>query len=322
MKILITGANGFLGSWLCKVALSEPSNEVYAAIRKNANTSNIDSLAKLKIIELDYSSTESINLCLDELKTQITSLDLIIHNAGLTKSTNGVDFSKINKGITERLIQSLFDTSILSNGAFSYISSQAALGPVDAGGPISEYGKSKLEAEKIVSESGLNYLIFRPTGIYGPGDKEFLPLFKSVKSGFYPCAAPINQKLTLIHAFDVALNILNISSHLKNKTIHLSDGNIYSHKQVNTFISNTFNKTSFLVPIPQWLTRTSLYLIGLLGKMFRFEPFLTVEKHQEISKDWDHDFSSERKEIPLEIKFDLKGGFVDTSEYYLSENLL
>lgn len=323
MKILITGANGFLGSWLCKQATTDPNNKVFAAVRKNADIKKIENLKGLEISVFDYSSTDSISICLNELKKKTNKIDLVIHNAGLTKSTSRISFFDINIGITSRLIEALKKQDFISEeGKLCYVSSQAALGPVGYQQPISAYGESKLEAEKTIIESKLNYLIFRPTGIYGPGDSEFLPLFKSVKSGFYPCAAPINQKITLIHAQDVAQCIFDVSARYTNKIVHLSDGNVYSHKDLKNQIINLLNKKAVLIRIPNWITRLFLSVNFQLGKILKYEPILTPEKHSEISKDWNHDFTSERKEIPLKIMYKLKEGFADTLTYYQSKNLL
>ncbi|WP_258103511.1 NAD(P)-dependent oxidoreductase [Marinoscillum sp. MHG1-6] len=321
MKILITGANGFLGSWLCQVATELHSARVFALVRPKANIGQIQNLDGLQILQSDYSEL-SLNEVLTKLLNEEGAMDLMIHNAGLTKSIHREAFFKINVGLTNRVVQAIQETGILT-GKLAYVSSQAALGPVGLNGPVSAYGDSKLAAEQVIMNSGLNYLIYRPTGIYGPRDNEFLALFQSVKMGLYPCAAPKNQKMTLIHAFDVANNVITLSSQdFTNKIIHLEDGKVYSHSGMKAAIEKVLNKRSLMLVIPIWLTRLSLRTIKFFGSIFGFEPILTVEKHNEITKDWDHDFSLERKEIPLSIKFDLHSGFANTYEHYKSENLV
>ncbi|MFY0599803.1 MAG: NAD(P)-dependent oxidoreductase [Cyclobacteriaceae bacterium] len=320
MNILITGANGFLGSFLCRIASADTSNNVVAIVRKNANTERIGKISNLRIAKINYKNIDTVTESL--VKIGLNHFDLVIHNAGLTKSTTPEPFHSINVGITQTLLSALIKSKLIDNGKFCYVSSQAALGPVGTNGPVSAYGESKLLAEKAIIDSGLPYMIFRPTGIYGAGDSEFLPLFKSVKSGFYPCAAPVDQKVTLIHAHDVAKNILSLSKRIQNKIVHLSDGSIYSHIDLKNSLAASLNKKALFIVIPQWLTKFFLGMSALLSKLLNIDPMLTLEKHGEISKDWDHDFSSERKEIPLDIKYDLHSGFADTSEYYRSKNLL
>ncbi|MEP0369359.1 MAG: NAD-dependent epimerase/dehydratase family protein [Cyclobacteriaceae bacterium] len=322
MNILITGANGFLGSWLSRLCSNINESNVFAGIRSGADISLISDIDNLNIVELNYKSRTSLLSSLSDLKEKHGSFDLVIHNAGLTKSMKPELFMDINLELTQALLSAIKETSFLEYGTFSYVSSQAALGPVGFGKPVSAYGHSKLAAEKAILDSGLSYLIFRPTGIYGPGDKEFLALFKSVKKGLYPCAAPVHQKMTLIHVCDVAQNIIDISLSRKNKTIHLGDGKVYEHKDMKTVLDGILKSKSLFFVIPNWVTKITLRLTTLLGKLFGFDPILSEEKHFEITKDWDHDFSLERKEIPLKIKFDLMSGFKDTYDYYQSKKLV
>lgn len=322
MNILITGANGFLGSWLSRLCSLYKDGNVFAGIRSGADVSLINDIDNLDIVELNYKSRASLLSSLTELKKNHGPFDLVIHNAGLTKSTKPELFLDINLELTQTLLWAAKEISFLEHGTFTYISSQAALGPVGFDKPVSAYGHSKLAAEKAILDSGLNYLIFRPTGIYGPGDKEFLALFKSVKKGIYPCAAPVHQKMTLIHVFDVAQNIVDISLSRKNKTIHLGDGKVYEHRDMKAVLDGILKTKSLFFVIPDWVTKITLRLTALLGKVFGFAPILSEEKHFEITKDWDHDFSLERKEIPLKIKFDLVSGFKDTYDYYQSKKLV
>jgi nucleoside-diphosphate-sugar epimerase len=322
VKILITGANGFLGSSICRAALSISNNRVWAALRRGSDLSSIDGLEGINIVYFDYSSNDNLTANLASLYAAEGSFDLIVHNAGLTKSTNAEMFRKVNVELTERLIHSIKKSNLLEYGKFAYVSSQAALGPVGCGGPVSEYGKSKLVAEQIVKQSGLDFLIFRPTGIYGPADKEFLALFKTAKKGLYPCAAPIDQKITLIHVDDVAHNIIELAQKCSNKIIHLSDNNVYSHYDMTQALTLAIGKKILMLRIPMALTKIILSLTSFLGRIFGFEPILTNEKHAEISKDWDHDFSLERKEIPLNIQFNLYEGFANTFAFYKSKNLV
>ncbi|MEO9476666.1 MAG: NAD(P)-dependent oxidoreductase [Cyclobacteriaceae bacterium] len=322
MNILITGANGFLGSWLTRLCSHINGSNVFAGIRSGADISLISDIDHLNIVELNYKSQTGLLSSLTSLQKNHGSFDLVIHNAGLTKSTKPELFMDINLELTQSLLSAIKETSFLEHGTFSYVSSQAALGPVGFDKPISAYGHSKLAAEKAILDSGLDHLIFRPTGIYGPGDKEFLALFKAVKKGLYPCAAPVHQKMTLIHVFDVAQNIIDISVSKKNKTIHLGDGKVYEHRDMKKILDHILKTKSLFVVIPNWLTHFTLGLIALAGKIFGFAPILSQEKHFEITKDWDHDFSLERKEIPLKIKFDLISGFKDTYDYYQSKKLV
>ena len=322
MKILITGANGFLGSSICEAALSISNAHVWAALRKGANTQGLDRLTGLNQLYLDYNSENSLQSSFEDLVAQEGSFDLIVHNAGLTKSTSRLKFQEVNVHLTQRIVASIHASQILSKGKFAYVSSQAALGPMGAGKPVSAYGFSKLAAEEVIRKSGLTYNIFRPTGIYGPRDQEFFAMFKAAKRGIYACAAPPNQKITLIHAQDVASNVINLSLEQSNQIIHLSDTRTYNHSDLQIALERAFEKRIFFLIIPMWLTRMILRAGQVLAKTFGYDPIFTIEKYEEISKDWNHDFSLERNKIPLTIRYDLFHGFGQTYAFYKSENWL
>ncbi len=320
MKILVTGANGFLGGHLVEQAI-QLGNQVFAAHRKNANIEFLRDI-NAETVVLDYQE-QALCDALALLKEKQGAFDLVIHNAAITNTTDDSVFYKVNHGLTRNLINALKATDFLgAAGKFVLISSLAAFGPVGFDGPVSHYGKSKLSAEKEVIASGLPYMIFRPTAIYGPRDSSFIPLFKVVKLGLYPMINPPDQKITMIHGADVAFNVIHISKTHTNKIVPLDDGNVYHHSDFKRIIEGILNKKSFAFKLPFGLTRLIMRIITIFAKIFRFTPTLTAEKHFEISRNWDHDFSDERKTIPLQNRFDVMAGFEDTLNYYRRNKLI
>ncbi|MCR9252101.1 MAG: NAD(P)-dependent oxidoreductase [bacterium] len=321
MKVLITGANGFLGGHLVEQAI-QLGHQVFAAHRQNADVQFISGL-NCSLITVNYRDQSKLTESLTELKENQGEFDLVVHNAAVTNTIDSTLFFTVNTGITELLINSIKESGILGEkGKFTLISSLAAMGPVGFDGPVSAYGSSKLKAEKVVKDSGLSYMIFRPTAIYGPRDFSFLPLFKVVKMGLYPMINPKDQKITMIHGADAAVNVIKLSEQHVNQTIPLEDSSVYTHGDMKAAIESTINKKSISFRLPFFVARFAMGIITIFAKIFRFTPTLTSEKHFEISRSWDHDFSEERKSIPLEIKYDLKAGFEDTLNYYRSNKLI
>ncbi|MCK4696101.1 MAG: NAD-dependent epimerase/dehydratase family protein, partial [Candidatus Cloacimonetes bacterium] len=148
-KIIITGANGFIGSFLTKKLL-ENDFEVTSLVRYG---SNIDLLPEnSNIVFIDYD---------DEKKVQnvFQNKEILIHCAALTRALNWDFYKKINIDLTAKLVDSFNSTQSLKQ--FIFLSSQAAAGPSIEGEPLSEndvehpislYGKSKLEAENIIKQ--------------------------------------------------------------------------------------------------------------------------------------------------------------------------
>ena len=187
MKILVTGANGFIGSFIIEEGLRR-GYDMWAAVRRGSNCSYIDE-KKAHFLQIDYSSEKSIINTLSE----IGAFDVIIHTAGVTKSHNKKGFEEGNYAITERLVCALRHADMLPK-QFIYMSTLGTYGAVhekepfetikenDIQVPETNYGKSKLKTEILLkSIPGLNYVIFRPTGVYGPRDKDYYLMAKSIK---------------------------------------------------------------------------------------------------------------------------------------------
>ena len=322
MKILITGANGFLGSHFCLLAAGG-SDLVLAGVREGSDISSIEKIQGLKIYLLDYSSVAALTNTFNLIRAEHGDLDVIVHNAGLTKSTDVEKFYQINLGLTCTVIEAIKNSGILGDqGKFAYVSSMAAVGPRPFTGPVSSYGLSKQQAEKAVVDSGLNYLIFRPTGLYGPYDQEFLPLFKVVKYGIFPILSRKDQKMTLVHGADAALNLINCLKLYENRVIHLVSTDVYTHRDLKNALCSALGRKALPVIVPTFIIRSLLSVIEQIAKLVNKRPQLPLEKYNEISGDWDPDLTEERKEVPLEFNFSLNRGFSDTLAFYKSKNLI
>lgn len=318
MKVAITGANGFLGSHLVEMALSK-GYEVTALLRKSADLSNLSHLDGYLKHEIDYSSAESLASALETLPQQ----DLIIHNAGLTKSYTLDRYITANVDVTEKFIKAIqLSDKLKTSGNFAYISSLAAIGPVGSDGPVSNYGRSKVMAEEKVKLSGINYMIFRPTGIYGSRDVQFVPLIKAAKLGIYPLMTSAEHKMTLINAKDVANNVIDCSINHTNKIVHLEDGKVYLHKDLKRILEKTLNKSTRQLKVGTTIVKGLLGLSDIIDKNLNRTPALSLEHYTEISQDWDYDFGKERKEIPLTIDYTLEKGFQEAVKYYQENHLI
>lgn len=318
MKVLVTGANGFLGGHIVEKSL-EKGHQTFAAVRPGADTSLLENLKGCIVTHFNYNAPE-------EVASKLSSLgpfDLIIHNAGLTKSLLLEKYIKVNVDLTSQVVGLMKSTQCLrTGGRFAYVSSMAARGPVGNNGPASFYGESKRKAEELVKQSGLNYLIFRPTGIYGARDIQFLPLIKAVRLGLYPLMTSPTHKMTLINARDVAENVIEASFRYTNEIIHLDDGQVYEHKDLKSTLEKLLHKKSISLRLPRALVLAVLSISDFIDKALKRTPAVSVEQYKEISQDWNFDFSEERKRIPLVVNYSLFDGFQDALEYYRTNKLI
>jgi len=207
-KIVITGANGFLGSTITATLLQQKYS-VTPLVRKGSDTSLLND--NLNIRYIDYLDPE-------DLKRAVKDHDVLIHNAGLTRAKNWNLYKNANVVLTDQLIEIFNDTPALKH--FVFISSQAATGPsladipLDESSPcypVSQYGRSKLEAEKLIQQKvKKHWTILRPASVFGPGDRDFLQIFKMIKKHIMLFPVQKEKTFSMIFSLDLAQLITRI----------------------------------------------------------------------------------------------------------------
>lgn len=230
MRILLTGSSGLIGSHIRDLLLND-QHEVSIMVRSSANAVNQPHHPALKIFLVDYFLPET-------LYPAVVNQNVIIHCAGVTKVKKRSDFFRYNTELTENLINAS-KTVNPELKLFIYFSSLSAVGPTQLNQPLSEtqpakpiswYGKSKLQAEEILRQSGLYFTIVRPSVVYGPKDKDVFIYFKLLNHHLAPVIGNGKQQVSVIHVDDVASAVMRILDRLtvcRNKTYFLSDGKIY-----------------------------------------------------------------------------------------------
>jgi dihydroflavonol-4-reductase len=182
MRILITGANGFLGSALAR-RLARDGHHLRVLLRPHSDGSALEGLS-VERVEGDVTDPPS-------LAGAVAGQEVVFHLAGLRRSPERADFFRVNAEGTRWVCDAM-----LRAGARRLVlaGSLAAVGPSAPGRPHLEtdpfapeewYGASKAEAERIAfGASGLEVSVARPPRILGPGDRENLVFFRLVKRGF------------------------------------------------------------------------------------------------------------------------------------------
>lgn len=319
MKAFVTGASGFIGSHLVDRLVSM-GVEVRALMR---TTSSKKYLPKsVRVIHGDLFD-------LHALSEGAKEADWIFHLAGIVSSHQKSDFHQINVEGTRNLVQVVRSQGGIKR--FIFVSSLAAGGPsfdrklrkeVDQDSPVSEYGKSKLEAEKILLQvkDEIPLVIIRPPLVYGPRDTEVFLFFKSVTRGIVPILKGNEQKLySFVHSHDLCNFMITAAQKEvpSGEIFYVCSQEKVSSDEMIDLISTHLKKRPLRIPVGPKTTRLAVLSLAAFSRWFGFRVPITRDKWNEIRPDcWI--CSNEKAENLLGFKptVDLNTGMADVANWY------
>ena len=327
-KILITGASGFVGSFLVELAL-ERGYEVYAGIRKTSSRKYLLD-ERIKFVEIDFSNEISIASSIRQYH-----FDFIIQNAGVTKANKEDAYYKVNAEALDNFVHVLKGEDKVPE-RFIYISSLAAFGPADNSpegivsnvmkpNPVTIYGKSKYKGELLLKEhQDFPYTIVRPTAVYGPRELDLLTVYKMLNSRIELLIGTVPQKLTFIYVKDlvrVILDLLSIES--MRQEYFVTDGNTYTAEEFNNEVKTQLQKTALKLKLPVSLVRILAFFTEKISSLSGNYPALNLEKVNELEcLNWECDITNLRQEINFSPEYSLEQGIKETIKWYKDHNVL
>ncbi|MEF2642653.1 MAG: SDR family NAD(P)-dependent oxidoreductase, partial [Paramuribaculum sp.] len=211
-RVLVVGAGGFIGGFIAREAL-ERGYETWVTVRQSTSRRWLND-ERLHFVVLDYDDTQAMAATLSAALPEGERWDYIVYNLGATKCINFTDFNRINYLYLTNFVEALRMSGKMPERLL-YMSSLSALGPGDEKGyepltnrmipqPNTRYGVSKIKAETVLETcSDLPWTIFRPTGVYGPHEKDYLMMIKSIDSHFDFGVGFRRQMLTFIYVEDL-----------------------------------------------------------------------------------------------------------------------
>ena len=325
-KILVTGASGFIGSFIVEEALRR-GMETWAAVRGTSSKQYLKD-ERIHFIELNLSDAEM-------LKSQLEGhqFDFVVHAAGVTKCLDPKDFYRINTEGTINLVRTLMDLKMPMK-RFVFISSLSVYGAIheeqpyediredDTPMPNTDYGRSKLQAEEwidSISPLVFPYVILRPTGVYGPRERDYFLMAKSIKQHSDFAVGYKQQDITFVYVLDVVQAVfLACERGEAGRKYFLSDGQVYQSATFSNLIREELGHPWWIrIKAPIWVLRVVTFFGDKIGHMTGKISALNNDKYHILKqRNWRCDIEPARRELGYEPRYQLEEGTKLTIKWY------
>ena len=304
--IAVTGATGFIGRSICRQLQAE--NHSLRLLIRDPRKISQQSLGGADVVQGDLNDDDS-------LSRLVNGADAVIHCAGQVRGATQAQFDRVNVDGTRNLL-----SAIKASGArprLLLISSLAAREP-----QLSFYAASKHRAEQLLEQDGgdIARTILRPPAIYGPGDREMLPIFRLMARGIAFTPGSSESRFSLMYVDDLSAAIcawLRIDSSV-GRTFEIDDGHTsgYDWHDLSSVVSDLCGRSVRVIETQPWLLDLPAWLNGRIGAVLGASPMLTPEKLRELRHpDWVSDSSDFRQAANWQPKMKLADGLRATPNW-------
>ncbi len=330
-KVLIIGAGGFIGGFIAKESINR-GYDTWVGVRDTTSRKYLTD-SRLHFITFDYDDRESLEKTLSSTLAEGEKWDWIVYNLGATKVNNYSDFNRINYQYLKNFVEALINTGMIPE-RFLYMSSLSALGPYDektyspyhskvVPDPNTKYGMSKIKAETFLDITPeVPWIIFRPTGVYGPHEQDYLMMIKCIDKHWDFGVGFKKQLLTFIYVEDLANAIFDAleKAPLKKKYI-ISEDKAYTQKEFRRIVASELGQ-KWVIPVrlPLWMAKVASYVSEKYG-LARLKPStLNRDKYKIMrQRNWSVDVSDAKRDFGFNPMFDLRKGIHLTVDAYKNE---
>ncbi len=321
MKVLLTGANGFVGSHILD-HLHARSIATTVLLRPASDRRFIEALLPhVKVRVGSIGDPQS----LDNAMRDATH---VIHCAGVVKALQLEELCQTNRIGTRNVVEAV-NRQDGRVQRLVHISSLAAGGPAPPGQPareddpprpVSEYGKSKLAGEQEVRNACRSeFVIVRPPAVYGPRDLAFLPLFKAVRSHIQPRLAGDRLPLSLVFVRDLAEAVVTCLMHPSGggKTFYAAALEVATPRAMAGEIAAQMRSWTVPLPLPAAVLWPMCCLQEAISRLTGKPNVLSRQKYAELrAPGWVCDASRLRQELGFTCTTKLADGIRETLAWY------
>lgn len=301
-RIAVTGASGFIGRHLTAY-LAGRGDEVVAVRRPFEPAPLRDALA---------------------------GADAVIHLAGVVWALREEEYFTANVDGTRRVATAARDAGI----PLIDISSLAAAGPAplrtpraedDPPAPVTAYGRSKLEGEQAIAAiDGLRWTALRPGGVYGPGDRALLPVFRLAARGVLPLIGGGEAAYTFIHVADLVRMIAAAAdAPSAGETFFAGHHQPVTMRALLEGIREAMGVRASIVPIPLAVSRLAAFAGDAAGAIFGVHAVINSSRYAELAAaGFVCRVDRIRDRLGVAAEIGLREGLADTCAWYRREGWL
>ena len=342
MKVLVTGASGFIGSFMVSEGL-ERGYEMWAGMRHSSSKQYLTD-ARIRFAELDLSRPDKLHAQLQSYKQAMggTGWDYVIHAAGATKSLKREGFFLTNTEGTKNLVNALRACDMMPQ-RFVFVSSLSIFGAIreekigtdgssqlyipitdtDTPRPNTAYGESKLAAENwLRAQTDVPWVILRPTGVYGPRERDYFLMAQSIKQHVDFAVGYQPQEITFIYMMDVVQAAFLACERPEKDVLHhayfLSDGHSYNSRAFSDLLQKEIGTRCVLhIKAPLWFLRLICTVNGTICRWMGKLTTLNMDKYHILAqRNWNCDITPARRELGFEPQWNLEDGVRESVKWY------
>jgi nucleoside-diphosphate-sugar epimerase len=264
MRIAVTGATGFIG------------RHVVAHLRSRGD----------EVIEVGRPLQRAA------VSKAIAGAETLVHVAGVVSASRDADYIAVNVDATAAVAEATRECE----ARLVHISSLAAAGPAgpqaprsegDPPAPMTAYGRSKLEGERVVAAiPGLRWTVLRPGVVYGPGDRALLPLFVLASRGVLPNIGRASAAYTFVYIADLVRAIASaVDRGASGDVLFVGHSKPVTTRALLDGVRNAVGRGAMIVPVP-WAVLKLVALLGDVGGAVRGKPLpMNSRRYAELTTD-------------------------------------
>ena len=348
-SVLVTGATGFIGSFICSEGL-ERGMEVWAGMRRTSSSQYLRD-ERLRFAQLDLADYDRLREQLRQYKQQMggNGWDYVVHAAGATKSLRREGFFRTNTEGTRNLVRALMAEGMTPR-RFVFVSSLSIFGAIretpypyqpilgtDTPRPNTAYGESKWEAEQFLQtltnevgldreQGGFPYVVLRPTGVYGPRERDYYIMAKSIRQHVDFAVGYRPQDITFVYVSDVVQAVFKAmdAPDAVGRAYFLSDGQVYNSRAFSDLLQQELGNPWVLhIKAPLWFLRLVCAVNGTVCRWLGKLTTLNLDKYHILAqRNWQCDIEPARRDLGYEPQVTLAEGVRRSVAWYKKEGWL